>query len=88
VLLYDRMRLRRCSIRCSAGELFDMRIYFVIYPDLFGGQPQLNLESCATAMWSASESPVHDGSATPPGWRSIDVSTMGEQKHEFLTWRL
>jgi hypothetical protein len=86
VLLYDRDAIAPLLDPVfRAGELFDMRIYFVIYPDLFGGQPQLNLEIVRNGrVIGRVNLPFTDRIRdTSRDGGSTDVSTMGEQKHEF-----
>ncbi|MGC9999285.1 MAG: hypothetical protein ABSE21_04235 [Bryobacteraceae bacterium] len=86
VLLYDRDAIAPLLDPVfRAGELFDMRIYFVIYPDLFGGQPQLNLEIVRNGhVVGRVNLPFTDRIRdTSRDGGTIDVSSMGEQKHEF-----
>ncbi|MGO9242384.1 MAG: hypothetical protein ACLQBJ_16395, partial [Bryobacteraceae bacterium] len=68
-----------------AGEPFDLQLYFVVYPDSFGGQPQLNLEILRNGhVVGRTNLPFMDkirDSARDGG--SMDAGGMGGQKHEF-----
>jgi hypothetical protein len=66
-----------------ANQPFDLQLYFIIYPDLRGGKPEMSLEILRNGQAvGRSQLPFRDeirNTATEGG--SLD--SKGEQKHEF-----
>ncbi len=67
----------------QAGREFDLQLYFVIYPDLRGAQPEISLEILRNGQAvGRSQLPFNDRIRNTTGeGQALDAK--GEQKHEF-----
>jgi hypothetical protein len=66
----------------KANEPFDLRLYVVLYPDLFGAQPELSLEILRNGK-SVRRMPLPFNDQIRDETRMGHGATGGEQKHEF-----
>jgi len=66
----------------KANKPFDLQLYVVLYPDLFGAQPELSLEILRNGK-SVRRMPLPFNDLIRDDTKMGHGSTMGEQKHEF-----
>jgi hypothetical protein len=66
----------------KANEPFDLHLYVVLYPDLFGAQPELSLEILRNGK-SVRRMPLPFNDQIRDETRMGHGATGGEQKHEF-----
>jgi hypothetical protein len=84
VLVYDREAISPLLDPVfHAGEPFDLQLYFVIYPDIYGGQPQLNLEIVRNGQVVGRTNLPFKDLIRDTAREGQATGIMGEQKHEF-----
>jgi hypothetical protein len=68
-----------------ANQSFDLQLYFIIYPDMRGGKPEISLEILHNGQAvGRSQLPFKDEIRyTAREGGTMDSKTKGEQKHEF-----